>query len=1256
MSQKKVTLAAKIDELSHLNSASDILCTLKPFVGSSNALKKGPKPLPLVHNEEGQPCGSSAEALDRWISFFMCMEGGNRVDQSKQRAMWINNLQEFATNNLEVDVHEVPSLVELETAFRRVKKGKACGPDFLPSELFHYFPAVIAKQCYATLLKVALQGQECLLHKGGTLVPLWKGKGDKSSCSSFRSILLSSHFGKTLHRALRLKQAHLYESYMHAQQLGGRRRTPVTLGTHLARAFMRFHKSQGRPTALLFLDLMEAFYRVIRPLALSGTLDDEVLATMAARLRLDHDTLEELQRLLQQPGAIEDAGLPPHSQRALRAIHADTHFALRGQHDCCRTTLGSRPGDAFADVVFGYLWAKILHKLQACLQEHDLCEFVSDEHGPNWFGQVPPHAALPQPFLGPCWCDDLCICMSASNLHALSHKAAVTSSVLLDLCKVHGMTPNLSKGKTELMFSMRGRGQRAFRRCWFGPQAPRLFPILGDTGFYQIPLVGAYRHLGGTLHHSGDLKCEIRRRIGIAHQTFSEHRRLLFQNKAISLKKRVELFRCLVLSKMLYGTDSWVISDQKTKSLLHAAIMKLYKRLLGVKHEDKLNDDSILTATGLSSPSELLRISRLRYVRTLFAAADVVSWGLLNIDSEWKALIEDDFIWMHNQLKNSSPLKDPTLHFAQWLDIIRHQPGYWKRLTKRAMKHAIGQRNKHFKVLQAHLDIFALLKAHGHYVPLQIAQKDTAQEVFGCMQCSIACRSKAGEGAHMFRTHGQMHPVRHLFQSTQCAICLTEYFTFGKLKMHLIRNEGCRRKWHGLRAFNVPMPGLGSLADEALHQQEDGLLPPLRAEGPHRDFQRGSDFDVFDENLFEELALLILHATNLDELRVELHGCIKQKPISWTKCCATLAELQRNLDAEAQDLGVLPWRDVSNLIRCCQQPDEWPFLLVERVEFSEHFGDIAHIEAACGDIRLDPAAFDIPRVWGKHRIVLHAFAGRRRPGDFQFYLDRLLANCADGVLIHAVSMDIIYDSTLGDASSRSTQQFWFKGIDQGWVVGFIGGPPCETWSKARGVEVLGEHTRKGPRIIRNASELWGFDALGLKELEQVSMGNELLLFSLVCIFRLALRGGVAILEHPAEPDAADAASIWRLQIVILLTHLPGVEVLLVLQGHFGAPSPKPTHLLSLNLPGLPAALRECAVCEQPPKRSAIGLQTDGQWATAKLKEYPPALCFAFAKCFYTHLRSVRIDDSAAQADDFLSQCKTLLVQDFSVHYGKDFAG
>ncbi|CAL1149915.1 unnamed protein product [Cladocopium goreaui] len=312
---KKQCLADRIKESSSLTSASDILRILRPFVGSSNAKNKGPRPLPLVCDDNGLPCASSSAALNRWIDFFMAMEGGSRLDTHEQRRLWIQGLKEHTANHLDVNVAEIPSLVELEAAFRRVKKGKASGPDQLPSELFHQYPAVLARHCYSVLLKVALQGQECLIHKGGTLVPLWKGKGDQSICSSFRSILLSSHFGKSLHRALRLKQADVYEAYIHAQQLGGRRKTPVTLGAHQARAFLRYHKQQGRPTALLFLDLTEAFYRVVRPLALSGSLNDEVLAAMACRLQLDANVIRELHGLLRQPGAIEHAQLPEHAQR-----------------------------------------------------------------------------------------------------------------------------------------------------------------------------------------------------------------------------------------------------------------------------------------------------------------------------------------------------------------------------------------------------------------------------------------------------------------------------------------------------------------------------------------------------------------------------------------------------------------------------------------------------------------------------------------------------------------------------------------------------------------------------------------------------------------------------------------------------------------------------------------------------------------------------------------------------------------------------
>ena len=537
------------------------------------------------------------------------------------------------------------------------------------------------------------------------------------------------------------------------------------------------------------------------------------------------------------------------------------------------------------------------------------------------------------------------------------------------------------------------------------------------------------------------------------------------------------------------------------------------------------------------------------------------------------------------------------------------------------MKHEVAQSAKVFQVRQAHQSIFDLLSERGLYVPCLTTCKPLGASVFGCMCCQLACRSKAGEGAHTFKTHGVTNPIRRLIQDTQRAICLKEYHSFGRLKHHLLRSDSCRQQWHALKSFHAPLPGIGSIADEKRNAWTDRLIPPAQAAGPMRESQRRSDFSLVDEELYENIALdiLRLHATDSEALMEQIRQRIHAATISWTTCSATLKELRINLELDGQDLGELPLQSVLNIVMQLQSDDAWPFLSTDIYKTVERFPDLAHTE-----IRWTEEVFSVPRLWGKHRIVLHAFAGRRRPADFQFYLDRLLSACEDGIYIYAVSMDIIYDATLGDASLKSTQEFWFWGIDKDWVVGFLGGPPCESWSRARGVAITDHAGRGGPRVIRNVKELWGLEALGLKELRQIPLGNDLLLFSLACIYRLALRGGFAVLEHPAKPEQEDAASIWRLQITILLTHFPGVEVLRISQGHFGARTPKPTNLLSLNLPGLKVELTKHSVCDSLPRRAAIGRQQDGSWATSQLKEYPPALCFALASCFFHHIQSVPV--------------------------------
>ena len=86
------------------------------------------------------------------------------------------NLAKSMVQHDDIPIAEVPSLIDLETAMRRIKPGKATGPDLLPAELFHFHAAAVAKQSYALFLKTAVQAQEPLVHKGGWLMPLWKGK------------------------------------------------------------------------------------------------------------------------------------------------------------------------------------------------------------------------------------------------------------------------------------------------------------------------------------------------------------------------------------------------------------------------------------------------------------------------------------------------------------------------------------------------------------------------------------------------------------------------------------------------------------------------------------------------------------------------------------------------------------------------------------------------------------------------------------------------------------------------------------------------------------------------------------------------------------------------------------------------------------------------------------------------------------------------------------------------------------------------
>ena len=1236
-------------------SATELLRRLRRFTGPSNPKKQKGRTLPMIKDADGQVCTLPSEAVGVWVRFFQDMECGSRMSYADLRSQWLQELQSFEHKDICLSMKDIPSLTDLEAALRRVPQGRACGPDGIPGEVCRHNPTILAKLLFPQLAKMAIHGHEHLGFKGGRLTPAYKGRGPTDQCASYRSLLVSNHLGKTMHRALRQKHAVLYETFLQAQQTGGRRKIPVQIAVHQLRALHRHCHANCKPMGILYLDLTEAFYRILREFPIGGEATDELVAHVLRRLGLPPESTHDIHALLQERCALSQAGMHERDRNAIQAIHTSTHFWVHGQCDISRTTMGTRPGDCMADWIFGFAWAVVLKKVQAFMIAEGINEPLPGHDLLPLFGRQGQNDQSIH-VLGPNWMDDLALCVHAPACDVLVSDMGKLASFLLDTCEYHCMSPNLKPGKTEILFDFRGKQSRTFKTQFYGPNAPKRMPIVCEKGTNFIQLVTCYRHLGGMTHHSSDLQAEIRHRAAIAHGTMNQHRRVLFQNPDITLGKRAELFDMLVMTKLLYGAESWLAKNERTQKSFHNTVLHLYKRLARIKPDDHKTDDEVLVTLGLPHPEELLRRARLRYLALLEHSGLSDKWAILALDTEWRAVLEEDFIWMWTQLKNASHLPHPAEGYEQWLFLIQNSPGYWKRLVKRAGMHAIHQRRKRQQVIAFHQQVLPQLWSLSEEPPLtaHVESSGDGAQHYGCLMCHKRCRSLAGEAAHMCKVHGIVASVRFLFDQPTCGACLKHFHTMQKMKAHLHYSRLCRERLLSRNVRCELVPGTGSQLDRDRNRSHDRMLPPLTGEGPQLPPARLRVEQGIDHDLHMHL-VNVLTDSPCEMLEMQWRAFCDEHAISWTLWTSTIQFFKDTLQNEDADLLDFDLMAVNVILDRLCQPDSWAFLKESHRRRPQQTIEILEEECAMVEQRLETEEIVvIPRVFGKTRLVLHAYSGRRRIGDVQYFIDLLAAKQTEYDL-QVISMDIINDPLLGDAMNPRTCELWYRAVRQRHVIAFIGGPPCESWSCARGQMLEQEHS--GPRVVRDLMSLWGFACLRLRELEQITVGNALLMFAIIVIVELIMVDGFAILEHPGEPlHDHMAASIWRLPILRALAALPNVQVLRIAQGLMGSASPKPTNILALNMPELLSFIHSNRVRVELPKNASIGKGHDGKWKTAALKEYAPALCKSFAQALMHVVNKVPVDTTCpAPTQTELAQYQAMVINHYGEVIGADFA-
>ena len=162
--------------------------------------------------------------------------------------------------------------------------------------------------------------------------------------------------------------------------------------------------------------------------------------------------------------------------------------------------------------------------------------------------------------------------------------------------------------------------------------------------------------------------------------------------------------------------------------------------------------------------------------------------------------------------------------------------------------------------------------------------------------------------------------------------------------------------------------------------------------------------------------------------------------------------------------------------------------------------------------------------------AVHLYSGRRRTGDFHHYMPKFIdeapASIRNKILILSIDTAVHEDMNI---HSPKLWDFLTRIGRAGQVLGFLLGPPCETWSSARHETQLTRDSTDlpRPRPLREQLDCWGLLGLSRKELLQLSVGNSLLLKGLLLCIPATVHGGSTTLEHPVPRLQADRASIWR---------------------------------------------------------------------------------------------------------------------------------
>ena len=814
------------------SSTKDTVQKLRPLIGPPRRKQRGAAALPAICLEDGSLAPDKASADERWLRHFSGIESGAPTDPRQHVVDCLGRQAALDLEEIDLDPKEVPSRLDIETSMHKAPCNRASGSDLVPADVLHHHTAALSKAIFQITLKASFRLEEPLHWKGGMMHAIWKQRGCQTSCDSYRAILVSSAVGKVFHGALRDKCAGLLDVVTTPLQVGGRQGQPVVLAAQAVRAFQALAHDSKKSSAILFLDLREAFHRVARPLLYGGELSDTQVASVVRDLGLEPDTMGRLHTFVRQQSLIEEGGSSTWTARVLQETSADSWFSFNTSERIAAVHSGTRPGDNLADMLFTFLFAEVSKRLRNTLRDAGIR--VELPWHPEWLLAPPGSGPIGDSTASPLdvtWMDDLAVLLWADGPEQLVEALRTAATATLDSCIQALLLPNLKAGKTEALLHLVGPHSRQLREQIFAGAEPSL--ELPDSIWKgaRLRLVASYKHLGGVLHVDGKLNSELRSRIGSAWQAFRRHRRKVFASPIIHTRDKSLLFSTLVESTLFFGVGAWPRVKDAELHKFQAALVAMARNML--RPHFSLTDACHLSAQFVMSSARILtarsafHVARLRYFRSVVAKANCDLWAILRQEESWCRHMQASLCWLQDKLSWAGGSGSDFSDWGQAVDFIRTRPTAWRRTVQKGKRIALLQELWEAEVQQYQGMTYRALVNGGATVPSELSCEMDTREV--CGLCGCMFESLREWSHHAFKRHGRVKESRLLVAGKQCPVCLHHFACNSRLCQHIDHSTRCRWALKNAGVFGRPEPGKGSKKyDDGKHL----LQPALQAHGP----------------------------------------------------------------------------------------------------------------------------------------------------------------------------------------------------------------------------------------------------------------------------------------------------------------------------------------------------------------------------------------------------------------------------------------